>query len=95
MHVDAITRLQDRRKDVLLTLDHIREQQCEAEANTEWKDLRAQRKRSELLAELLCWYSGKLRQIDDVLSNLSPSAVSGSSSLPSMTWRDHQTNKEI
>lgn len=70
MHVDVITRLERRRHHVLRTLEHIRAQQLEADRNTEWKDLCAQRRRSELLADLLGWYHGRLERIDHVLNKI-------------------------
>jgi hypothetical protein len=70
MHVTVITRLESRRDHVLRTLDHIRAEQLEAEANTDWKDLCAQRRRSELLAELSGWYNERLVRIDHVLSRV-------------------------
>lgn len=71
MQDDVIARLESRRDHVLRTLEHIRAQQLEADTNTEWKDLCAQRRRSELLAELLGWYHGRLERIDHVLSKIS------------------------
>jgi orotate phosphoribosyltransferase-like protein len=79
MHVNAIARLQRRRRNVLMTLEHLQHQQNEVDANTEWKDLCAQRRRTELLAELLGWYKSKLRRIDYVLGVAS---TCGESDLP-------------
>ena len=70
MQVKVLSRLENRRDNVLRTLEHIRAQQLEVEANTEWKDLCAQRRRSELLAELFGWYNGKLERIDHVLGRI-------------------------
>ena len=70
MQVNVLTRLENRRDNVLRTLEHIRAQQLEVDANTEWKDLCAQRRRSELLAELFGWYNGKLERIDHVLGRI-------------------------
>ena len=70
MHMNAITRLESQRKNVLMTLEHIRAQQMEVDTNTEWKDLCAQRRRSELLADLLGWYNGKLNRIDHALGRV-------------------------
>jgi len=67
MDVAVIARLESSRKNIILTLEHIREKQTEADSNTEWKNLAAQRRRSELLADLLGWYNGRLRRIDRVL----------------------------
>ena len=67
MHLKVISRLQNRRSNVLVTLEHIRAQEMEVETNTEWKDLGAQRRRTELLAELRGWYSTKLNRIDHAL----------------------------
>jgi hypothetical protein len=67
MHLKVISRLENRRKNVLVTLEHIRAQEIEVEANTEWKDVCAQRRRTELLAELRGWYSSKLNRIDHAL----------------------------
>lgn len=64
MHAIVKTRLQHRRDELARTLDHIRAQQSEVEANTEWKDLWAQRRRRDLLAELFGWYHGRLERID-------------------------------
>jgi hypothetical protein len=71
MNLEVIDRLESRRKHVALTLQHLRDQQNEIEKNTEWKDLSAQRRRSELLAELLGWYDGKLRRIDAAITRAS------------------------
>jgi hypothetical protein len=71
MNLDAIGRLKSHRKHITITLEHLRAQQEEIDRNTEWRDLRAQRRRSELLAELLGWYSGKLKRIDAVLDRVS------------------------
>ena len=71
MHINVIARLENGRHHVLRTLEHIRTQQLEAESNTEWKDLCAQRRRSELLAELFGWYNGRLERIDHVLNRIS------------------------
>jgi hypothetical protein len=70
MHMNVLTRLENRRDKVLRTLEHIRAQQVEVDTNTEWKDLCAQRRRSELLAELFGWYNGKLERIDHVLGRI-------------------------
>ena len=70
MQVNVLTRLENRRDNVLRTLEHIRAQQLEVDANTEWKDLCAQRRRSELLAELFGWYNGKLERIDHALGRI-------------------------
>jgi predicted kinase len=67
VNANVITRLESRRKNVAATLEHLRDQLMEVENNTEWKDLWAQRRRNELLAELLGWYDGRLRRIDHVL----------------------------
>ena len=68
MHAGVLSRLESSRRSVILTLEHIREKQIEADSNTEWKNLSAQRRRSELLADLLGWYNGRLKRIDRVLS---------------------------
>ena len=60
-------RLEDRRLALLRTLDHIRSEQREVESNTEWMDLRAQRRRCELLSELCSWYRRRLERIDGAL----------------------------
>ena len=70
MHADVIARLESRRGNVLRTLEHIRSQQLEADANTEWKDLCAQRRRSELLLELFGWYKLKLKRIDHAIKRV-------------------------
>ena len=70
MDPNVIARLESRRRNVATTLEHLHEQKMEVERNTEWKDLRAQRRRNELLAELLGWYHGKLRRIDQVLDQV-------------------------
>jgi hypothetical protein len=70
MHVSVIARLERRRGNVLRTLEHIRSQQVEADANTEWKDLCAQRRRSELLSELFGWYELKLERIDHAIERV-------------------------
>ena len=70
MNARAIPRLEDRRITLLRTLDHIRAQQQEAESNIEWKDLRAQRRRSELLAELMGWYRKRLERVDEALARV-------------------------
>jgi hypothetical protein len=67
MHSTVKTRLQDRRDRLARTLDHIRAQQSEVDANTEWKDVLAQRRRSELLADLFGWYHGRIERIDQAL----------------------------
>jgi hypothetical protein len=67
MHLKVISWLENRRKNVIVTLEHIRAQEIEVETNTEWKDLGAQRRRTELLAELRGWYSNKLNRIDHAL----------------------------
>jgi hypothetical protein len=68
MNSEIIGRLRDRRKNIEITLDHLRDQQNEVEQNTEWRDLRAQRRRTELLAELLGWYNSKLRRVDAAIN---------------------------
>jgi RNA polymerase-binding transcription factor DksA len=70
-------RLENRRKSVERTLEHLRQQQDEVDRNTEWKDLCAQRRRSELLAELLGWYDGKLRRIDSALNRVNHRRLAG------------------
>lgn len=70
VNAEVIARLESRRRNVATTLAHLREQQMEVERNTEWKDLCTQRRRNELLAELLGWYDGKLRRIDQVLEQV-------------------------
>ena len=72
MHSNVVTRLENRRQNVLMTLEHIRAQQAEVDTNTEWKDLHAQRRRSDLLADLLKWYNGRLNRIDHALSCVGP-----------------------
>jgi RNA polymerase-binding transcription factor DksA len=67
MHSSLKRRLEHRRDTLRQTLEHIRNQQHEVETNTEWKDLWAQRRRSELLAELFGWYHGRLERIDHAL----------------------------
>ena len=70
MHVNVIARLESRRGNVLRTLEHIRSQQIEADANTEWKDVWAQRRRSELLSDLFGWYKLKLERIDHAIERV-------------------------
>ena len=65
-----ISRLENKRRNVEITLEHLQEQQSEVDKNTEWSDLRAQRRRSELLAELHGWYGGKLSRIDQALHRI-------------------------
>ena len=65
-----IARLESQRRNVEMTLEHLREQQSEANKNMEWSDLRAQRRRHELLEELLGWYDGKLSRIDRALNRI-------------------------
>jgi hypothetical protein len=68
VNLEVIFRLESKRKHVEITLTHLREQQMEVDSNTQWQDLLAPRRRSELLAELLDWYNSKLRRVDQVLS---------------------------
>ena len=65
-----ITRLENQKRNVEITLEHLREQRSEVDKNTEWSDLRAQRRRVELLAELHDWYGVKLSQIDQALGRI-------------------------
>ena len=67
MHSSVKMRLEHRRDALRRTLEHIRDQQHEVDSNTEWKDLLAQRRRSELLAELFGWYHGRLERLDHAL----------------------------
>jgi hypothetical protein len=75
MHADVIARLESRRGNVLRTLEHIRSQQREVAANTEWKDLCAQRRRSELLSELFGWYKLKLERIEHAIERVASEPV--------------------
>jgi hypothetical protein len=77
MNVDVISLLESRRRNVILTLQHIREQQMEADSNTEWRDLGTQRRRSRLLADLLGWYDGRLKRIDRALGQVTSRQRSG------------------
>lgn len=72
MNPRAKLRLEDRRVTLLRTLHHIRTQQQEVDSNTEWKDLRAQRRRSELLGELISWYHQRLERVDAALARKAP-----------------------
>lgn len=65
-----ISRLENQKKNVEITLEHLREQQSEVDKNTEWSDLRARRRRMELLAELRRWYGGRLSRIDQALDRI-------------------------
>ena len=67
MHSSLRLRLEHRRDALRQTLEHIRDQQREVDTNTEWKDLWAQRRRSEFLAELFGWYHGRLERLDHAL----------------------------
>jgi hypothetical protein len=62
--------LENQKRNVEITLEHLREQQTEVDKNTEWIDLRARRRRMELLAELYRWYGGKLSRIDQALDRI-------------------------
>jgi len=77
VNLEVISRLENHRKNIARTLEHLREQQIEVDRNTEWRDLCAQRRRIELLAELLGWYKGKLRRIDNVLNRVNVRQASG------------------
>ena len=83
VNANVITRLESRRKNVAATLDHLRDQLMEVERNTEWKDLWAQRRRNQLLAELVGWYDGKLRRIDHVLDQVAVRQATRVQSRPS------------
>ena len=65
-----ISLLENQRRNVEITLEHLREQQSEVDKNTEWSDLRARRRRMELLAELRRWYGGRLSRIDQALDRI-------------------------
>jgi hypothetical protein len=61
---------ESQKKTVLMTLEHIRAHQTEVDRNTEWRDLRAQRRRSELLVDLLDWYNARLQRIERELDQV-------------------------
>lgn len=72
MNSNLLSDLESQKKTVLMTLEHIRAHQTEVDSNTEWKDLRAQRRRSELLVDLLDWYNARLQRIERDLDQVSP-----------------------
>lgn len=65
-----ISRLENQKRNVEITLEHLREQRSEVDKNTEWSDLRAQRRRVELLAKLHDRYGVKLSRIDQALDRI-------------------------
>lgn len=70
MNSNLIAELESQKKTVQMTLEHLRAHQNEVESNTEWKDLHAQRRRSELLSDLLDWYNARLQRIEHDLGQM-------------------------
>ena len=70
MNSNLIPRLEKRKYDIIVTMEHIREQQLEVERSAEWMDLNARQRRRAFLAELLQWYDGKLKQIESVIERM-------------------------
>jgi len=67
---NLIARLEKRKRDMIITLEHIRQQQMEVDRNAESMDGWARQRRRALLADLSGWYDAKLKQIDGVIDRI-------------------------
>ena len=66
-------KLQQRKKEIELTLQHLAKERHEVQANTEWIDQAAYEKRISLLDLLVKWYREEMTKIDDVLGRVQES----------------------
>jgi RNA polymerase-binding transcription factor DksA len=60
-------KLQQRKKEIELTLRHLAKELHEVQQNTEWIDQKAYERRISLLDLLAKWYREEIIRIDDVL----------------------------
>jgi DnaK suppressor protein len=65
-----VDQLHKRREQVDLTLQHIENEQKEAEQNTDWLDQAAYKSRIGLLDRLNEWYITEMEQIDSALDRV-------------------------
>ena len=63
-------KLQKRREQVSITLQHIAKEQREAEQNTDWLDQAAYESRIGLLERLSGWYVQEMSEIDRALDRI-------------------------
>lgn len=66
-HLD---KLRKRREQVVMTLQHIFNEQRQAEKNTDWLDQAAYESRIQLLDRLSNWYVTEIDQIDKALDRI-------------------------
>ena len=60
-------KLIERRKQILKTLEYLREERCGLEQNARWMDPVAYRRRVGLLASLAAWYDNETAEINQAL----------------------------
>lgn len=63
-------RLQQRRKSIEVTLQHLQRERYEVEQNTQWMDQRAYENRLRLLDRLTRWYHEEIGQIEQALGGM-------------------------
>jgi RNA polymerase-binding transcription factor DksA len=66
-------KLQQRKKEIELTLQHLAKERHEVQENTEWIDQTAYEKRISLLDLLVNWYREEMIKIEDVLGRVQES----------------------
>lgn len=66
-------KLQQRKKEIELTLRHLAKERHEVQQNTEWIDQTAYERRISLLDLLAKWYREEITRIDDVLGRVQDS----------------------
>jgi RNA polymerase-binding transcription factor DksA len=63
-------RLNQRREQIETTLRHLKNEQQQAEENSEWLDQAAHQSRIDLLDRLTDWYRAEIRHIDHALRRI-------------------------
>ena len=66
-HLDKLIR---RRNQILMTLQHLANEQKQVEQNTDWLDRAAYESRANLLDRLNDWYAAEIGQIDKAIERI-------------------------
>ncbi len=63
-------RLRRRRDEIMMTREHLQEEQRIVDENKDWIDHAAYKSRVELLGNLADWYAKEMARIDDALTRI-------------------------